>query len=73
MPTRTEPRTCTPTHHHTRLHTRARTAGEVLLEVGTEDLDYMKITVLGHRKVLSVLFSHVSAVDDNNNRARSCC
>lgn len=26
-------------------------SGEVLLELGTEDLDYMKITALGHRKV----------------------
>ena len=27
-------------------------SGEVLLELGTEDLDYMKITALGHRKVI---------------------
>jgi hypothetical protein len=26
-------------------------SGEILLEMGTEDLDYMKITALGHRKV----------------------
>lgn len=28
-------------------------AGEVLLEMGPDDLDYMKITALGHRKVLA--------------------
>jgi hypothetical protein len=26
-------------------------SGEILLEMGVEDLDYMKITALGHRKV----------------------